>query len=440
MNNKENEEFDVIVIGSGPGGAALANGLKAQGKKVALVERDKWGGTCPNYGCDPTKILMSAVETLRRAKAMQAAGVKGELSLDWAGMLERKLAFTEPFPERMRSGLDSSGISLLYGQASFLPDEQGLQVGDGVYQANNYVIATGQTARPLEIEGKAYLHDSNDFLALPELPKRVVFLGTGFVALELAQIAQASGAEVTLIARHSVQVKGFDEEISSDFIEQLKKEGLNFVENVDVQKVERFGESYCLSDGKGFELETDYLVAAVGRVPAVSGLGLENSGVELARDGIVVNEFLQTSQPNIYALGDVISKKGGKLTPVAGFEARYLVENWEKAERQGIRYPAFPLIVYGASKLATVGDVSGKAKELDMSSWYTYRRVADPIAKIKLYHDETGLIVGASILSTLADELVNHLAFLINQKISLEECQKSIMAYPTVASDLQYFY
>ncbi|GBG97508.1 FAD-dependent oxidoreductase [Lactococcus termiticola] len=216
---------------------------------------------------------------------------------------------------------------------------------------------------------------------------------------------------------------------------------MTFVENVDITEVTENGGKLTLKDGKGYEIQTDYAVAAIGRGAAVGSLHLDRVNVTVNRGGIAVNEFLQTSNPKIYALGDVIDKTAGRLTPVSGFEARYLLANWDKQSPEAISYPAIPSIVFGATKLAKVGETTGSSvKEIDTTGWYTYRRVGDPLAKIKLYSNEEGLIVGASILSTLADELVNFLSILINKKISLMEAKSLIMAYPTPASDLTYYY
>ncbi|GBG97509.1 glutathione reductase [Lactococcus termiticola] len=165
---------------------------------------------------------MSAVETKQKAVHMQEAGIQGELSIDWKQLMARKNAFTEPFPAMMEGSLKSSGLVTLHGEASFQEDES-LKVGDELYTADNYLIATGQKPLIPQIPGKEYFKTSNDFLALEEMPASMVFLGTGFVALELAQIAAAAGSQVTVIARHQLKVNGFDQELALDFIDQIAK-------------------------------------------------------------------------------------------------------------------------------------------------------------------------------------------------------------------------
>ena len=434
------EKFDVIVIGSGPGGAAMAGGLASQGKTVGLVERDKWGGTCPNYGCDPTKILMGAVETLNRAKDLQIAGLHGELTLDWSELMSRKNAYTEPFPVNYKKSLElSKNITPLTGDATFTEDEN-LQVGDKLYSAERYIIATGQKPSLPDFPGHELFKTSNDFLSLEKLPASIIILGTGYVALEIGQIAAAAGSKVTLVARRQNHINGFDDELAQVFLKQIEVAGIELVEDFVTEKAEATATGLQISAADGRTLEAAYLIAATGRVAAIDTLGLDKVGVTSNRRGIEVNDFLQTSNPKIYAIGDVLDKTQPKLTPVAGYEARYLLKNLEAEKPEAISYPATPSIIFGSSKLAQVGSQEGKTHTLDMTGWYTYKRVGDPKALAKITTNAEGQIIGATVLSTLADELINYLALLINQKIDAKAIQNQILAYPTPASDLQYLY
>ncbi|RZI48366.1 dihydrolipoyl dehydrogenase family protein [Lactococcus kimchii] len=434
------ENFDVIIIGSGPAGAAMASGLASQGKKVGLVERDKWGGTCPNYGCDPTKIMMSAVETLNHAKDMKLSGVHGELKLDWSELMARKNAYTSPFSDNYKGQLDKSkNITALTGTATFTVDKK-LQVGHHVYSAAHYIIATGQKPSYPKFLGNEFFNTSNDFLSLEKLPASMIILGTGYVALELAQIATAAGSKVTLVARRKRHINGFDDELAQAFLKQIESAGIEIVEDFVTEKAEKTGEGYQILSSDGRKLTAAYLLVATGRIPAIEHLGLENVGVQTTSHGIVANKFLQTSNPKIYAIGDVLDKTQPRLTPVAGYEARYLLKNLYAKNPNPISHPATPSLIFGSSKLAQIGSTEGKTQVLDMTNWYTYKRVADPKALAKVTTNAKGQIIGATVLSTLADEIINYLAFLINQKIDAKDIQNQILAYPTAASDLQYLY
>ncbi|WP_081167904.1 dihydrolipoyl dehydrogenase family protein [Lactococcus garvieae] len=439
------KKYDYIVIGSGPGGNALAYALKAQGHSVLIVEKDKWGGTCPNYGCDPTKIMMALVETKQRAENLAVAGLHGSLHIDWKEMLARKNAYSDTIPSGTKEGLKAAEIDLAYGAARFTESEK-LMVSDEEYTADTYIIATGARPRVLDIEGHELLLNSNQFLELEELPKHLIFLGSGYVSLELAQIANAAGSKVTVITHGSLSIKGFDEEFATSYIQQLQKEGITFIEKFSTKKVEQTTSGLQISAEDGREFTADAVVSAVGRVANIEDLNLKAVGIKGDEKGIRVNEFLQTANPNIYALGDVLYKKTPKLTPVSGYEARYLADYFsDKSEtKSAINYPALATVIFGSSKLATIGQTeildAKNERSLDMTDWYTYKRIADPLSKIKIIVNQKDEILGATILSTVAEELVNILNFCINQKINLDKFQNMIMAYPTIASDLFYLY
>lgn len=439
------KKYDYIVIGSGPGGNAFAFAMKELGHSVLVVEKDKWGGTCPNYGCDPTKIMMALVEAKRRAENLSSAGLHGSLSIDWKEMLARKKAYSDMVPSRTKEGLKQAGISLIYGAASFT-NSGNVRVKEEEYSADKYIIATGARPRILDIEGSEHLMTSHDFLELEELPQRIIFLGSGYVSLELAQIANAAGAEVSILTHGTLDIRGFDKDFSVAYIKQLQKEGISFVDGFSPSKVEKNRTELKIKADDGRSFTADLIFAAVGRVANIDDLNLDALGIEADLKGIRVNDFLQTSKQNIYALGDVLYKKEPKLTPVSGFEARYLAHSFSNKieSMEAIKYPALPTLIFGSSKLAKIGqtqilDVENE-RSLDMTEWYTYKRIADPLSKIKIIVNQRNEILGATILSSVAEELVNILNFCINEGINLDRFQNMIMAYPTIASDLFYLY
>ncbi|PCS00655.1 dihydrolipoyl dehydrogenase family protein [Lactococcus fujiensis] len=438
--------YDEVIIGSGPAGTALAYGLKAQGHQVAIVERGKWGGTCPNVGCDPTKIMMATIETYWQAKHMLEAGMEGDLKINWSSLLARKNAYTDTFPSSALNNLKNTNIDTYYGNASFNTEGQLNIEMKGVFQSiesKRFVIATGQSPIIPDIKGKEFLKTSNDFLDFENLPARLTFIGGGPVAIELAQIAAATGSEVSIILHGERKINGFDQNLAEEYLKILEKQGINIYSNIEIRQVEKIDSAYLLSDAEGFKLEADEVISAVGRKPNVEGLNLDLVNVRNSKKGIEVNSHLQTTNKEIFALGDVIDKKGGKLTPVAGFEAGYLTTFLTSESQDAIDYPLYPTVIFGSTKLARVGELNGldhQVKRIDMSNWYTYRRFADPEAKAKIYYNDNHEIIGATVLSVIADEIINYMTFLINKKMKLPEVRKLLMAYPTPASDLQYFY
>lgn len=441
-------QYDVIVIGGGPAGTAVAGGLTAQGKRVLIVEADLWGGTCPNRGCDPKKILLSAVEAKEAAEHLQHRGLIAGPQIDWPALMAHKRGYTDGISSGTHASLEKQGIATIHGQATFGADGQ-LTVDGTPVSARDYVIATGQRPAILPITGRENLKTSTDFLDLDDMPKRVTFIGGGYVGFELATIAKAADADVHLIHHNDRPLKNFDPAMVQALMTNLEKEDVHFHLNEDVTAVTKQADGYHVQAASGFELVTDLVICSAGRVPNVDQLGLENVGVAYDRQGVQVNDHLQTANTHIYAVGDVSATPVPKLTPVAGYEARYLVGELTQPGA-AIQYPAVPTQVFAAPKLAQVGLSAAAAQReperyhvqtIDMTKWFTYYRFGAQQALAKVIVDQpSGTIVGATVLSDLADEMINYLTLLIDQKLTLADLQHRILAYPTPASDLQYLY
>lgn len=438
-------DYDVIVVGSGPAGIAAAYELKNAGRRVAVVESYLWGGTCPNYGCDPKKIFMSAVEAQARSKALAQKGLVGETRIDWEALLAFKKSYTDQIPARQKGGLAEANIATYSGVASFV-SPHALQVGEQILSAHQFLLATGQQARQLDIPGQEYMKNSTDFMALPHLPRRIAFIGAGYIAFELATIARTAGAEVHVIHHNDRPLKGFDEELVQELVAHLQAAGIIFHFDVSLTAVVKEQESFRLK-AADFELVTDLVIGATGRRPNLGALHLERAQVDYGKNGILVNEYLQTSQPHIYACGDVLAKEAPKLTPVASYEAKYAVAAMTKATDQPLRYPILPTVVFGDYRLARIGlsekELAAEAEKyhsqlLDLQDWYTYFRIQDQKAKIKLVYDEEERLVSVTCFSSLADELINYFVLVLNKKISLAEISDYIFAYPGLANDLNY--
>lgn len=441
--------FDVIVIGSGVGGSGVASGLAKAGKKVAVIEEDLWGGTCPNRGCDPKKVLVSAVEARDNAAQLQGKGLKTLPEVNWPELMSFKETFTDPVPEQSKKSLTNAGIETFSGSAEFL-DEQTLRVNGTTLQAEQFVIATGARPSLLDIPGKEHFLTSADFLSLQEMPETVTFVGGGYIAFEFAAIANAAGAKVHLIQHNDRPLKAFDSELVQQLMAELENKGVTIHLNIETSKIDQKDNGYLLTDDNGFELETDLVFCSTGRIPNADNLQLEKAGVEFEKKGITVNEYLQTSCSNIFAIGDVLAKQQPKLTPVSTFEANYLVAYLTGETQESIAYPLISSQVFSGPKLAQVGVTIQKAQEneaqyavntVDATSYFTYSRTNEPVSTVKVITDkESGLIAGAACLNNEADELINYFQALIEQKVSADELANKVIAYPTVASDLKYFY
>jgi glutathione reductase (NADPH) len=442
------EIFDVMIIGSGPGGLAAAYDLAAQGQKIAVVEADLWGGTCPNRGCDPKKVLYGAVEAQDNLQQLVQHGFKQVPAIDWSELMSYKETFTQPVPTEQKTALQEAGIQTIYGKAVF-KDEQTILVDNTAYQSKKFILATGQHPALLEIPGKEYFDTSTDFLSMKELPKTIAFVGGGYISLELANIANSCGSEVHLLHHNDRPLKGFDSELTKELIDHLRKRGIHIHLNESVKKISKQDQQLALSLTSGGTMTVDRVFCAAGRLPNVADMGLETIGVDYTKKGIVVNDHLQTSVATIYALGDCLQKSAPKLTPVASFEGSYLAQLLGGMTEEAIRYPVLPTIIFSSPKLAQVGltdsekldPAAYRVQTLDLTQWFTYKRVNEPLVKAKIVTEKaTGLLVGATVLGNEADQLINLFTLMIEQKIPAKEVNRQVMLYPTVASDLSYLY
>lgn len=442
-------KFDVIVIGSGVGGSGVASSLSSAGKKVAVVEEDLWGGTCPNRGCDPKKVLVSAVEARDSVSQLQGKGLETIPAINWPDLMSFKESFTNPVPEQSKKSLTDAGVETFSGSAEFL-DEHTLQVNGDKLTADQFVIATGARPSLLDIPGKEYFLTSEDFLSLQEMPETVTFIGGGYIAFEFAAIANAAGAKVHLIHHNDRPLKAFDSELVQQLMEELENKGVTIHLNIETSKVTKSADGYVLSDDKSFELDTDLVFCSTGRIPNADNLQLEKAGVEFDKKGITVNDYLQTSSSHIFALGDVLAKKQPKLTPVSTFEANYLVAYLTGETQEAIAYPLISSQVFSGPKLAQIGVTTQEAEEntaeyeittTDATKFFSYTRTNEPVSTVKVVtNKESGLIVGAACLNNEADELINYFHALIDHKVTATELSHKILGYPTIASDLEYFY
>lgn len=436
------KNYDVVVIGSGVGGSAAVYALKDGGKSVALIEEDLWGGTCPNRGCDPKKVFVAGMEAAERSNQMAGKGLAPVHSIDWPELLAFKRTFTDPFPEAFRKNAQDHGIDTIVGSAEFINDTQ-IKVNGEIIEADNYIIAAGQRPGILDIEGKEYLKTSTDFLEMEQLPEKMTFLGAGYIAFELAAIANAAGSDVTIVHHNSDPLKGFDAGLVSDMIKAYQEKGIHFVFDVTIEKVSKEKENFLLT-GNNYSAKTNCIICATGRIPNTEKLHLEAADIKYDRHGITVNEFMQTTNPSVFACGDIVSKKQPKLTPVAKFEGNYVAKKIFEDSLGAISYPPIASAVYGSPKLAAVGILISDTKnapekysirEIDMTQWFTYRRIGETVSKAKLIY-ENGRLAGASALSSQADDLINYLAIMIGRGITKQEIGDMILGSPTIASDL----
>ena len=444
--------FDLIVIGTGTAGTAAAMRCRKEGWRVAVVDHLPYGGTCALRGCDPKKVLVGAAEAVDWHRRLEGRGVAGEARLDWADLMRFKRTFTDPVPERTEDSFARAGVATFHGAARFVAPDR-VQVGDDVLYATHFVVATGAVPRPLGIPGEELLHTSTDFLELDPLPPHITFVGAGYISFELAHVARRAGADVAILGRGR-PLDQFEAQIVDRLVACTEKLGIAVTTHGNVVGVERredrFRAHYETGGDSAF-VDTDLVVHGAGRVPATVRLDLENAGVATASDGaVVVNEYLQSpTNERVYAAGDVAASPGGlPLTPVAGVEGRWVASNLIKGNHQRTAYGPVPSVVFTIPPLASVGLTTREATERglhvqveshDTGGWFSNRRVAQGCGMTRVLVDpETDRVVGAHVLGTHADEVINLFALAMANDLPIGALRHLLYAYPTSGSDVPY--
>ncbi|MCI2928751.1 MULTISPECIES: NAD(P)/FAD-dependent oxidoreductase [Staphylococcus] len=435
------KQYDVVFIGSGHAAWHAALTLKHAGKDVAIIEKDTIAGTCTNYGCNAKILLEGPYEVLEESAQYNGIIQSQDLHVNWENLMDYKKQVINPMNGMLKGMFEQQGIDVYMG-AGVIKDAHTVTVNDEALQTENIVIATGQHSNKLDIEGKELTHDSRDFLSMDELPKRMTFIGVGIISVEFASIMIKSGVEVTMIHHSDKPLKGFNQTHVTQLIKKLEDEGVHFYFDEETQKVEKIGEAYKVSTASGLTIDTDYVLDATGRNPNVEGIGLDQVGIEYSKKGISVDGHLRTNVSNIYASGDVLDKAIPKLTPTATFESNYIAAHILGMTQDEIQYPAIPSVLYSLPRLSQIG-VSVQGAE--QSERYTVKHI--PFGKQMVFEyknetdaemyavlDEEKRLVGADIYGVDAADLINLLVFIINQRMTAQDLNQLIFAFPGASS------
>lgn len=439
-------DLDLFVIGAGSGGVRAARFAAGFGARVAVAESRYLGGTCVNVGCVPKKLLVYGAhfaDDFEHAKGFGWTMEKPEF--DWPTLIANKNQEIQRLNGIYRNLLVNSGVQLLEGHAR-LVDAHTVEVDGQRFTAEHILIATGGWPQIPDVPGREHAITSNEAFFLEQLPKRVIVVGGGYIAVEFAGIFHGLGAQTTLVYRGELFLRGFDGAVRKHLSEELTKRGMDLQFNADIARIDKQPDGSLkatLKDGR--VLEADCIFYATGRRPMLDNLGLENTQIELNKDGfIAVDDKFQTSEPSILALGDVIGRV--QLTPVALAEGMAVARRLFKPEQyRPVDYQHIPTAVFSLPNIGTVGLTEEQAREQGHELKIFESRFRPMQLTLTEDHEKTlmKLVVDASTDKVLgchmvgpdAGEIIQGLAVALKAGATKQVFDETIGVHPTAAEE-----
>ncbi|CCG52808.1 Dihydrolipoyl dehydrogenase [Flavobacterium indicum GPTSA100-9 = DSM 17447] len=451
-------QFDVTIIGSGPGGYVSAIRCAQLGFKTAIIEKyPTLGGTCLNVGCIPSKALLASSHHYEELQHFADHGIEvsGDVKVNLTKMIERKQAVVDQTSGGVKFLMDKNNVTVFEGVGSF---ESATSVkitkNDGsteIIESKNIIIATGSkpSSLPFITIDKERIITSTEALKLKEVPKHLVIIGGGVIGIELGQVYLRLGAQVSVVEFMDRIIPGMDAALSKELTKVLKKQGMKFYTSHKVQSVERNGDAVVVkaenAKGEIITLEGDYSLVSVGRKPYTEGLNAEKAGVKLTDRGQVeVNDHLQTSVSNIYAIGDVV--RGAMLAHKAEEEG-VLVAEYLAGQKPHIDYNLIPGVVYTWPEVAAVGKTEEQLKEAGVAykaGSFPFRALGraraggDIDGFVKILADaKTDEVLGVHMIGARCADLIAEAVTAMEFRASAEDISRMSHAHPTFAEAIK---
>ena len=439
-------DFDLYVIGAGSGGVRAARFAAGFGAKVGVAESRYLGGTCVNVGCVPKKLLVYGAHYAEDFEQASAYGwTAGEASFDWATLIANKDREINRLNGIYRNLLGNSGVTLHEGHARITGPHE-VEINGERHTAEHIMIATGGWPVIPDIPGREHAISSNEAFFLKTLPKRMLVVGGGYIAVEFAGIFHGMGAQTSLLYRGALFLRGFDGAVRKHLAEELERRGLDLQFNADIQRIDKEADGslkVTLKDGR--TLSTDCVFYATGRRPMLDNLGLENTGVTLDEKGFVqVNEKYETAEPSILAIGDVIGRV--QLTPVALAEGMAVARRLFKPEQYRlVDYRMIPTAVFSLPNIGTVGLTEEQAREeghevqIFESRFRPMKLTLTECQErtlMKLVVDaKSDKVLGCHMVGPDAGEIVQGLAIALKAGATKRDFDETIGVHPTAAEE-----
>jgi len=444
-------EYDLLVLGSGPGGYVAAIRAAQLGMRVAVVERAEIGGICLNWGCIPTKSLLKSAQVLQHIQHAQEYGItiEGDVNPDFEKIIQRSRLVAEGMSKGVQYLFKKNKIELIQGEGR-LKTKHSLEVlseGDKKEITAKYIIlATGARSKELpnlKQDGKKII-GYREALSLPKKPESILIVGSGAIGVELAQFYHVMGTKVTIVEFLPTLIPNEDEEVAKTLARSFKKSKIKVMTNASVEHVDIVGDlcDVTIKTKKGEEKhQAEIVLSAVGITPNVENIGLENLGIELEKGKIKVNDFYQTNIDSVFAIGDIVH--GQALAHVASAEAIACVESIFAKKREFVDYHNVPSCIYTSPEVASVGMTEKMAIDVGLEIKvgkfpFTASGKASAAGQregfVKLiFNAENGELLGGHLIGANVTEMVAELVSIRKAKLTAHQIMKTIHPHPTMS-------
>lgn len=437
-------QYDLFVIGAGSGGVRAARMSATFGAKVAVAEDRYYGGTCVNVGCVPKKLFVYASHFPEDFETAKSFGWTIENArFDWRKLLTNKNKEIERLNGVYKRILDGAGVEIIDGHATIV-DEHTISINGENITAERILIATGGWPSVPDFPGREHVITSNEAFFLDKLPKQIIIVGGGYIAVEFAGIFHGLGVDTTLVYRGPLFLRGFDHDLREILADEMQKKGINIMFNTNIERIEKNENKFTAHLTNHQSLITDLVMYATGRTPNTKNIGLENVDIKLNKNGaVIVNEQYQTSVNSIYAIGDVTDRVN--LTPVALAEGMVLARHLFDKKNNSVDYSDIPTCVFSQPNLGTVGLTEEQARE-KYGEVVIYKSKFKPMKLslsdsdertfMKLIVDKkSDRVVGVHMLGPDAGEIIQGIAIAIKAGATKATFDSTIGIHPTAAEE-----
>jgi glutathione reductase (NADPH) len=445
------EKFDVVILGGGNAGIGVTGPVRRAGMSVAMIEARDLGGTCPNRGCTPKKILVAAGHALHGIERARVHHIKvGRPTLDWAALIDREKDMIKDIPANLARAMAKRQVEVIDGHAAFAGPNS-IRVGSRTLEARHIVIATGSKPRPLPISGAEHMITSEEMLSERVLPGSVIFVGGGVISLEFGHVYARAGAAVIILEALPQLLPAMDADAVAELQRESERIGIGVKTGVSVNRIEPAGSKLRVvftHDGREQALEADRVVNGAGRIANVDVLNLEAGNVAHANGRVSIDPYLRsTSNPAVHVCGDAVPASP-QLSPIATYEGDIVGRNIVEGPKYRPDYDSMASSVYTEPPLAAVGLTESAARKRggaidvhvnDMLGWFSARTYAETVAWSKVIVDKTtDRILGAHFVGHAGQELINIFGLAMRFGITASQIRENVYAYPTFASDLKH--